>query len=183
MNKRTAFVRKLVFISLCAAIIAICSLVSFPIGPIPVTLQTFAIALVGYFLGAKNGVIATIVYILIGAIGLPVFAGFKGGFAAIAGPTGGFLIGFILMALLCGIGTRYNKIFISLAFGILGLLACHIFGIAWFAILLSSKYSVWQAFLTASAPFLIKDIISIAAAYSMARLLNKTINKDFIKNK
>lgn len=181
MSKRKNIVRDLVFIALCAAIIAVCSLVSFPIGPIPVTLQTFAIALVGYFLGAKKGTIATIVYILIGAVGIPVFAGFKGGFAVLAGPTGGFIIGFIIMAFLCGLGNKFNKIYIALPLGIVGLIACHIFGVAWFATLLASKYSIWQAFLTASAPFLIKDIISVVAAYSLALLLDKIINKNTSK--
>ena len=177
MNKNKNLVRDMVFIALCAAIISVCTFISMPIGPVSLTLQTFAIALTGYFLGAKNGVLATLVYIFLGLVGLPVFSGFKGGFAVLAGPTGGFIIGFLVMVLLCGLAKRFKKIYIALPLGLAGLVACHILGISWFAISLSSTYSFWQAFLISSAPFLIKDVISVIIAYSLALLLNKAINK------
>lgn len=177
MTDRRHVVKDMCFIALSAAIIAVCSLISFPIGAIPVTLQTFATALVGYFLGSRNGMAATALYIVIGAIGLPVFAGFKGGFSVIAGPTGGFLIGFIIMAFLCGLGKKTGHIWSAILLGIVGLIACHVCGIAWFAILLRSSYSIWQAFTVASAPFLIKDAISVVAAYSLALLLNKALKR------
>ena len=79
MNKRSFYVNNIVFIALCSAITVVCSQISVPIGPVPVTLQTFAIALSGYLLGAKGGTAAVTVYIITGLIGLPVFAGFKGG--------------------------------------------------------------------------------------------------------
>lgn len=173
MNKRSFYVNNIVFIALCSAITVVCSQVSVPIGPIPVTLQTFAIALSGYLLGAKGGTAAVTVYIITGLIGLPVFAGFKGGISVLFGPTGGFLIGFIVLAFFCGVGKKAKRTFLQLFSGAAGLLLCHALGTVIFSVLFSSQYSFWQAFLTVSAPFLIKDAVSIGAAYLLSLLLVK----------
>ena len=92
---------KTIDLTLCgifAALLAICSWIQIP-GPVPFTLQTFGIFAALGLLGGKRGTISICVFLLLGAFGVPVFAGFKGGIAAFAGPTGGFLIGFILAAL------------------------------------------------------------------------------------
>ena len=90
----------LVLESICAALITICSWISLTVMEIPFTLQTFGILLVLYSIGGKRGTIAILVYILLGVIGVPVFAGFKSGPAAVMGPTGGFIIGFALAGLI-----------------------------------------------------------------------------------
>lgn len=128
MNKRSFYVNNIVFIALCSAITVVCSQISVPIGPVPVTLQTFAIALSGYLLGAKGGTAAVTVYIITGLIGLPDFAGFKGGISVLFGPTGGFLIGFIVLAFFCGVGKKAKKTFLQLFSGAAGLLLCHALG-------------------------------------------------------
>ena len=89
---------QIVFIGLFAALIAVCSQIQIP-GPVPFTLQTFAVFLAAGLLGGKRGSIAVLIYILLGAIGLPVFAGFKGGIGALLGTTGGYILGFILSML------------------------------------------------------------------------------------
>ena len=101
-NKSTrnrAFIYDLVLISVSAALITICSWISIPLGPVPFTLQTLGILAVMLTIGGRRGTIAILVYLALGAVGVPVFAGFKGGIMSFIGPTGGFLIGFVFGAL------------------------------------------------------------------------------------
>ncbi|MBQ1536102.1 MAG: biotin transporter BioY [Ruminococcus sp.] len=178
MNNNKKFTtRNIVFMGLFAAITAVLSQISLPLpSNVPLTLQTFAVALAGYFLGWFKGCISVVVYVLIGAVGAPVFAGFKGGLGVISGPTGGFIIGFIVMALLCGLGSDLfskKRNIVSIAFGILlglaGLAVCHVFGFVRYANI--SGQSLWKAFLVVSLPYLVKDVISVAAAYFICREL------------
>ena len=97
--------RDLCYIGFFAAIIAICAQITIPQpGGVPFTLQAWAVALSGLILGPKNGTLAVFVYILLGAAGAPVFAGFSGGLGVIMRPTGGFILSFPIMALLAGLG-------------------------------------------------------------------------------
>ena len=107
MTKTSALTDKAVFkLVLCAVFAAlICALapVSVPIGPVPVSLATFAVMLAGFTLGPSAGSAAVLIYLLLGTAGVPVFAGWKSGPAVIAGPTGGYLAGYALLALVCGL--------------------------------------------------------------------------------
>ena len=125
-------------ITVCAlsiALIAVCSWISIPM-TIPFTLQTFAVCLVAALLGARRGVISVLAYILLGAIGVPVFAGFKGGIGSLLGPTGGYIIGFIFTAFIAGLAAEHfgRKLQILIPAMILGILICYAFGTAWFVI-------------------------------------------------
>ena len=152
----------LVSIALFAAIIAVMSQISIPTPfGVPISLQTFAVALCGYFLGAKKGAAALLVWIAVGAVGVPVFTGFKGGFAALLGVTGGFIYGFIPLVLLCGVEFKRKPLRILL--GAAGILACHLCGAVQYALLMGIDLP--QSVLTVSVPFLIKDMVSIVAAY------------------
>ncbi|MGI6071133.1 MAG: biotin transporter BioY, partial [Blautia sp.] len=105
MNNKRNHTRQLAFAGLFAAILAVLSVIQIPMpSGVPVTLQTFAVALCGCVLGRKWGFTATLLYVLIGTVGLPVFSGMKGGIGVLAGPTGGFLFGFLALAPLCGLG-------------------------------------------------------------------------------
>lgn len=95
-------VTDLALIAVFAALIAACSVVSIPIGAAPITLQTFAVLLAGAVLGSTRGLLAVLLYLALGAIGLPVFAGFSAGLAPFAGPTVGYLVSFPLAAWLTG---------------------------------------------------------------------------------
>lgn len=160
-------------IAMLAAVIAVCSIISFPLpSGVPVTLQTFAIALAGFVLGWKYAPIAVAVYLAIGAVGVPVFAGFKSGFSVLFGVTGGYLWGFIGMATLCGAAVNKNKVLTGVL-SILGLAVCHLFGVIQFAFVSGS--SPVDAFLLASLPYLIKDIMSVAVAYMLAFAVQKVI--------
>ena len=98
-TKNRAFIYDLVLISVSAALITVCSWISIPIGPVPFTLQTLAILAVMLTTGGRRGTLSVLVYLLMGICGVPVFTGFKGGITSFVGPTGGFLIGFVIGAL------------------------------------------------------------------------------------
>ena len=168
-------VQRCVLCGVLAALLAVLSQVSFPLpGGVPVTLQTFAVALCGYVLGPALGTAAVGVYLALGAVGLPVFPGFSGGIGAFLGMSGGFLWGFLPMALLCGLGLRGGKV-LAVALGIAGLLVCHLCGCAQFALVASMPFL--QAFLTACAPFLVKDIVSVVLAYFAALAVAASMKK------
>ncbi len=158
------------------AIIAVLTMISIPLPTgVPITLQTFAIALCGYTLGKKYAAISVFAYLFIGLIGIPVFSGFKGGPSVFAGYTGGFLIGFLAMAFICGIFTGKEKRFLALALGVPALLSCHLLGVLWFSHVTGSGFV--KAFLTVSLPFLIKDGASVIVAWIAGTNLNVYISK------
>lgn len=98
--KNRTFIYDMVLISISAALITVCSWISISIGPMPFTLQTMAIIAVLLATGGRRGTISILVYLALGSVGVPVFAGFKSGIMTFAGPTGGFLIGFVFAALI-----------------------------------------------------------------------------------
>ena len=162
--------KTIVYIGVFAALTAVLSQVALPLPTnVPITLQTFAVALAGYFLGWAKGGAALAVYVLLGGVGVPVFSGFKGGFSVLTGPTGGFIFGFVPMAVICGLAVKLfsskkpvGKLLI-VTVGIAGLLVDHAFGTVWYSI--SANISFWKSIMLVSLPFLVKDIISVAAAY------------------
>lgn len=165
----------LAYVGLSAAMIAICSWISVPVGAVPVTLQTLAVCLVSGLFGAKRGTAATLIYILIGAVGLPVFSGFKGGAGVLLGATGGYIIGFIFTALAVGfVSDKTDKktiaLIASMAFGIL---LCYAFGTAWFCVLYAK--SAGAVLSMCVFPFIIPDTIKIALAVFLTSRLKKFI--------
>lgn len=158
---------QIVMTGVLAALLAVLSQVSIPLPTgVPVTLQTFAVALCGFVLGPAFGTLAAAVYLVLGAVGLPVFAGFTGGIGIFAGMTGGYLWGFLPMAFLCGLGKRAGRRLAAVPLGIAGLALCHLCGTFQFAVV--EHVSPWAAFLAASAPYLLKDAVSVALAYLAA---------------
>ena len=174
--------KNIIFIGLFAAITAVLSQIAIPLPTnVPLTLQTFAVALAGYFLGAVKGTVAMMVYVMLGAVGVPVFANWKGGFSVITGATGGFIVGFIFMALLCGVGSsvfsskKLSGKVLAVLLGIAGLAVCHLLGFGWYAIF--AKVSLGKSFMVVSLPYLIKDIGSVVAAYVISEELIKRLAK------
>lgn len=152
----------LVMIGVFAALIGVMSQIAIPMPTgVPVTLQTLAVALCGYFLGAKRGAAAIAVYIFLGAVGAPVFTGFRGGFACIGGLTGGFIYGFLAMAVLCGLPFKNKPL--KIALGIVGVIVLHFFGVLQYSLLTENGFI--QSFLLVSAPYLIKDFVSVVLGY------------------
>lgn len=161
-TKRLCLYALLTALIVAAAFIAIPT----PLG-VSLTLQTLAVCLLGFLLG-RGGVIPVLVYIILGAVGLPVFSNFSGGLGVLLGPSGGFIIGFLPLVLLCGI-VRDS---FSLLLGIVGIFICHIIGILQFSLVTGG--GILAAFLSCSLPFILKDILSVVLARFLAERLKKT---------
>jgi biotin transport system substrate-specific component len=137
--------------------------VPLPFSPVPVTAQTFAVLLVGSVLGARRGAAAAIAYLGEGSLGLPVFAGGSGGVHALAGPTGGYLAGFVAGAWLCGLlaergwDRRVLTTVVSMALGNVAILAP---GLLW----LSRFVGTERVLALGLVPFLPGDVVKIASA-------------------
>ena len=156
------------------ALIAVLSQISIPLpSGVPITLQTFVIALAGFFLGSCFSAVSVAAFIVLGAVGLPVFSGFKGGLSVLTGLTGGFIFGFILLAVFCGI--KRDKLWLNIIFSVIGLALCHLCGTIQYMLLANMEFI--PAFLLVSAPYLIKDIISIGVAKWVAILMTKATAK------
>ena len=175
-------IKDLVLIAIFTSIICVMSLISIPT-TVPFTLQTLAVFLCMFMLKPVDSLISVLLYIVIGIIGIPVFSRFQSGVGVIAGPTGGYILGFILMTLVPLV--IKNKI----ASGIVGLLICYLFGSIWFLLFNQSNItSLWKVLTICVFPFIIPDGIKLALAYILAKRLkflttDDTNNKDIDKKK
>lgn len=174
-NKSRSAVLDTVFTAAFAAVIAVCSIISIPVGEIPVTLQTFGVCLAAAMLGFKRGTLSVLVYILLGAVGIPVFAGMKGGVGVLAGPTGGYIIGFILTAVIVGIAAdRFERRALPLAAAMaVGVLACYALGTVWFMVVM--KWGIAETLAACVLPFIIPDAVKIALAVLLSNRLSKAV--------
>lgn len=151
-----------------AAVITVCSWICIP-SVVPFTLQTLAVFLCVLLLGAKESLAAVGAYILLGAVGCPVFSGFRGGVGTLLGPTGGYIIGFILICIVSGnlikrFGERKGVQFLAM---LAGLLCCYVFGTAWFMLVSFGRgesAGLWAALVSCVLPFIIPDVIKICIA-------------------
>ena len=178
-TKRTTRVLDLVYIAIGAAIIAICSWISIPTA-VPFTLQTFAVFFILMLLGGERGTISILVYVLIGAVGVPVFSGFQGGMGVLLGKTGGYIVGFILMGALYIIITKIfgKKSPVKVVALVLGLAVCYAFGTAWFMHVYmesSGEIGVLAVLSWCVFPFIIPDLIKMALAFVVARKVEPAI--------
>ena len=179
-TKKSFSALKMAYISLGAVLIALCSWISVP-ATVPFTLQTFAVLLVCDLLGGRWGLVSVLLYLLLGAVGLPVFAGFKGGLGSLMGVTGGYLLGFVFSALAVGLITKFfgRSFPVLIVSMVLGLVLCYAFGSAWFQILyIRTKGAITTgAVLSACViPYLIPDAIKIALAAVLGRRLQPHIS-------
>lgn len=175
-------VQDMVLIAVFTALIAICSWITIPAmaGQVPFTLQTFAVFVTAGMLGTKRGTLSVIVYILLGLVGVPVFAGFAGGFSAVIGPTGGYIVGFIFTALIIGALMSLAKeqgetvkIVITVIAMILGDAACFIIGTIWFMVVTNTSFVA--ALTLCVVPFIIPDLVKIIVATIMVNRLKKYV--------
>ena len=176
MNNKTLSIRHMAQIAILTAVIAVLSQISFPLpSGVPVTLQTLAVAICGFVLGPKLGTLAVALYILLGGVGVPVFAQFSGGFDKLVGMTGGFIWGFLPFAALCGLAVRRKRIVVAAALALAGLAVCHVLGALQFSVVTGT--AVGQSFLLVSVPYLVKDVASVAAAWLLAVPVNRALDK------
>ena len=161
----------LVKAALCTAVIAVCAQISIPMPfGVPITLQTFAVALCGFLLAPKFAAAAVTAYLMLGAVGVPVFSSFTGGLTALVGKTGGFLWGFLVFAVLASLSKRRLP---ALTLGLIGLFIMHLAGVAQYMIL--THLGFIEAALLVSVKFLPKDIVSVILALMLAVRLRSTL--------
>lgn len=170
----------IVYTGIFAVLLAICSWISIPT-MIPFTLQTFGIFLTAFILGGKQGTIAIFIYLLLGAVGIPVFSNFGAGLGYLLGNTGGYAIGFVFIGLMMWIFEKIlgRKPIIQMIALLLGLMSCYAFGTFWFMnISLNSEgaYGLMAVLTMCVFPFIIPDLCKLALAY----LISKRI-KPFLK--
>lgn len=173
---------KTIDLTLCgmfAAVLAVCSWIQIP-AAVPFTLQTFAVFAALGLLGGKRGTITICVYLLLGAIGVPVFAGFKGGVGALFGATGGYLLGFLLSGLFVWFAEKRfgDSLPVFIAAMIVGLLLCYAFGTAWFVVVYTranGAISFGKALAMCVLPFLPFDAIKLALAAVIREALRRYV--------
>ena len=162
-TKKVLTTKTMALIGVMTAIICVMGPLSLPIGPVPLSLGTLAIYFAVYVLGMKKGVIACLVYLLIGLVGVPVFAAFSSGPAKLLGPTGGYLIGYIFLALICGFVIDKTDNMAICFFGmLLGTAVLYMFGTAWLAY--SAKMTFQKALAAGVLPFIAGDAAKIVIA-------------------
>ena len=162
-----------------AAVTCVLAPMSIPIGPVPISFTNLAIYLSLYLLGWKRGTVSYLVYVLIGMVGVPVFSGFTGGMGRLLGPTGGYIVGFIPMALIAGaVIDRFRNRGIQLAGMIAGTAVCYAFGTAWFLVVYTKNtgaIGLWTALGKCVFPYILPDCLKIALALAIRKRLAAAI--------
>ena len=168
------------YMALFAVLMAVCSWISLPLGPVPFTLQTFAVFLAVWVLGGRRGTITILVYILMGAVGLPVFSNFSGGIGQLMGATGGYILGFLGSALVMWamealLGKKTWVLAVSM---VLGLVVCYAFGTFWFMQVYartSGPVGVMAALGWCVFPYILPDLSKIALALLLGNRLSRVL--------
>jgi biotin transport system substrate-specific component len=169
--------KEMVTIALMTAVMCILGPLSINIGVIPISFTNLAIYITLYILGWKRGTVSYLLYMLIGIVGAPVFSGFTGGIAKLVGPTGGYIVGFIFLALISGVFIEKfenNKVLCIVGM-ILGTAVCYIFGTVWFIV--SSKTPLMASLSMCVFPFLPGDLIKIIIACVLGSKIKVQLRK------
>ena len=175
MKKSTVF--NMTSCALMAALMCVLCPVSVPIGPIPISLSILVILLTVYVLGTWRALVSYTVYLLLGAVGMPVFSGFQGGLAKLAGPTGGYLAGFWLMILVAGIIMEKGKrnLLLTILGMLVGVAIDHAVGTAWFVF--QTESTVVHALDVCVYPFIPFDVAKIVIAVLLGSVVYKGLQK------
>ncbi len=167
--------KTIVTVGMFTAVLSVLSILTIPMPTgVPVTLQTFLQWRCAAMCSAgKKGTSSTLIYILLGTVGVPVFAGMTGGPSWLAGYSGGFIWGFIFLTMLCGVGMAQKQIWLRVLLGLAGLAVCHLLGVIQFAIVAATPFPA--AFVAVSVPYIVKDVISVVGAYLVAIPIRKAL--------
>lgn len=174
-HKANSQIYPLVMTAVMAAVISAVAPFALPIGPIPITLGTLAMYLAGYVLGGKRAGAAVLVYVLLGAVGVPVFNGFTGGLGVVAGPTGGYIVGFIPLAFLSGLAVERfpsNRV-LQFAGMIFATAVLYALGTAWFCV--QAGKSLAAALSVCVFPFIPGDLAKMAVALILGPVLRERL--------
>lgn len=175
---RKSSIYQMTSIGLLTALMCILGPLSLPLpGGVPVSLNGFAIFLTAYLLGWKKGTISYLVYMLLGIVGLPVFSGYGAGLAKVAGPTGGYIVGFIFMTMIAGFFAENKKrnIWIAVLGMVLGSVTDMAFGTVWY--MYQSGVALVPALSACVIPFLPGNVIKIAGAAIVGKAVDERLRK------
>lgn len=169
--------RLIVLSSLMAALTAVGAYLHVPIGPVPIVLSTLFVLLSGLLLGSRWGLASMGLYLLVGAIGIPVFSGGRGGLAHFFGPTGGYLFGFLLSAWITGFVSERSRGFliVEILAVLAGSLAIYGFGVPWLKMVTQMSWP--KAFIAGMIPFILGDVVKAAMALVLARAIRPMLNR------
>ena len=178
---RESKVLKMTLCALFAAITAVLSQIVIPIGPVPINLASFAVFLAGALLGSRLGALSLAVWAALGIVGAPVFSSMRSGLGTLAGPTGGFIAGFIPAAFLIGLiiekANKNNKAYLHVAAMLVGALTYFALGTIWFV--LSTNTGLYESLTICVFPFIPGDILKLVAATILAQRLRPLLNPGF----
>ena len=167
-------IQQIAMIAVMTAVTCVLAPLSIPIGPVPISLTNLVIYFSLFILGTKKGTISYLIYLLLGLVGLPVFSGFTGGPSKLAGPTGGYIIGFIVMAVIAGLVIdNCRKPWIQLIGMIVGTIVCYLFGTIWFCLV--ANYTFKAALAVCVIPFIPADLVKMILAMIIGPLIKKRI--------
>ncbi len=165
----------IVWFAFFTALIAVSAFISIPIGPIPFTMQMLTLYFCAFILGPKKAALAVILYLFLGLIGFPFFAGGKSGLAAFLSPTGGFLLSWPLAIFIAGL-SRGKNFFTTIVLLLLSLTLVYTMGTVW--LMFKLDLSLAKAFAVACAPFILPDLAKIGIAYFLAKVIKTKMNKN-----
>jgi len=177
MKEERLSLKGMVYASMFGAMTALGALISIPLQPVPITLQTFFLYLAAALLGGGLGALSQIVYVLLGILGLPVFSGGKAGLGVLMGPTGGYIAGFVVAAFVIGklVETRKNAGFAWLVLSMLaGGIIVYTLGVL--QLMVVADLSPAKAVAAGVLPFAPGDVLKIAAAAAIAMKIRGRIN-------
>lgn len=168
-------IRKISYCAIFAALTAILSQIAIPMVPVPINLAMLSVFVAGALLGPAKATASQGVYVLLGAIGVPVFSSFSGGIGVIVGPTGGYIVGYVAAAFVIGIIVKYTKksMLSSIFAMIAGLAVCYVLGTAWFMYNTSTGLALSLTYCV--IPFLIGDALKIILASLLVNRLRKVV--------
>ena len=175
MKKTPLTVKDMAYSGICAALLSISAWISIPMPQVSFTMQSFAVFFSLGLLGGRRGVISIFIYLVMGAVGLPVFSGFRGGLGVLLGVTGGYIWGFFLAGLIYwAVAALLSQSFrIRLIAMILGMAVCYGCGTAWYLYLYGGSF--WAVLATCVVPYLLPDGVKIALAISLADRLKRIV--------
>ncbi len=177
-------IKSMVYASIFSALMCVGAYIHIPIGPVPIVLNNFFVLLAGLLLGPLWGFLSVLIYLLIGAVGFPVFAGGKSGLAHFAGPTGGYLVGFAIAAFVVGL-ISYSNYYMSrrlvkdVVAVVLGSIVIYALGLLWLKWV--TKVSFAKAFSIGCLPFLPGDAVKAIAAVFVAKKIRNYIEGSSVK--
>ncbi len=175
-------VRELALIGLMAGVMCILGPLSLalPVSPVPISLGSMGVALAAFLLGWKRGTLSVLIYLLLGAVGMPVFTGFSGGIGKVLGPTGGYMLGYLFLALILGFcADRWpGKLWMQIGGAVLGTFVLYLFGTLWLAY--QGHMGFGAALAAGVLPFLPGDLAKMAIVFLAGIPIRKQLKKEML---